>query len=150
MHTKYRRVIEHSVTLCIQQLSVLLFSTSLHACTVAHTIIIRVSGITYQSTAYESVIYTHPLSSSSLSHSVLFVYKLIDIKDARVYIHQSTPRIYRYSYFSRGGGVYYPLYTRSLLYICIVISFSLYLFFHSPKKPLSVRCRRRRRQFSAR
>lgn len=67
---------------------------------VAHIIIIRVSGITYQSTAYEHVIYT-PITvslylslSSSPSSSFHSVYKLIDIKDARVYIHQSTPRIY--------------------------------------------------------
>lgn len=123
-------------------------------CIIVFDVIARVHGSTYNNNTcqwdnvsincirerYIHTHYRHTLSPSlslsiCMSHLVLIVYKLIDIKDARVYIHQSTPRIYRYRYFSRGGGVYYPLYTRLLvyIYIYIVISFSLYLFFHSPK-----------------
>lgn len=79
------------------------------------------------------------------------IYKLIDIKDARVYIHQTNPRtewIYTVIFHAAAAFTTLFIYTRTCSYIYInvrtrecvykVISFSLYLFIFSLSPPKSL------------
>jgi hypothetical protein len=71
---------------------------------------------------YTHTHYRHSLShflSLCTSHLVLIVYKLIDIKDARVYIHQSTPHIYIDTVIFHAAAAFTTLFILTCSYVYI-------------------------------